>query len=331
MWNPRPDLRLRPAVPDDGEIVAAMCRQLSVDEGSSEVAGFTADAFRRDGFGAIVRFRCIVAELAGSPIGYALLCPDYDTDRLCRSLFMVDLYVEKTARRRGIAHALMAAAADAGRLAGARWMMWTALRDNAAARAFYLRVGREDDRLIECHASGSQFQATAAGGPPSAAYRLRPAQAADCTAIAGFLAALCRDTGRVPIDDAEARLRRDGFGADPAFSAAIAEAPDGAPIGYALYWPLYDTDLAAPGGLLSDIYVAPAWRRHGVARGLMTAVAGDVARFGGAFLGWFVDADNEGARAFYRRLATEAPEVAVFSCDEDAFERLAETGRAWRP
>ena len=45
--------------------------------------------------------------------------------------------------------------------------------------------------------------------------------------------------------DATARLLRDGFGAAPRFEAIIAER-NGAAVGYALFWPIYDSERGAP-------------------------------------------------------------------------------------
>jgi GNAT superfamily N-acetyltransferase len=242
-----------------------MCARLSVDEGSREPSLFTPDDFRRHGFGPAPLFRCLIAELSGRPAGYLLYCREYDTDHLCRCIYMADLYVEKAARRRGIGHDLMAAAADDGRQWEAPLMIWTALRHNAEARAFYRRVGHEQSDLVECIAERAQFRALVneAIAPPSS-IRLRPAAAKDYQAIAGFLAGLYLEVNRPAPDDIEGKLRRDGFGAEPAFTAILAETTRGEAIGYALNWLTYMTQSASTGALLSDLYVAPAWRRRGV-------------------------------------------------------------------
>ncbi len=135
---------------------------------------------------------------------------------------------------------------------------------------------------MECIAEKAQFRALVneAQAAPST-IRLRPAVAADCRTIAGFLASLYREVNRPAPDDVEGKLRRDGFGAEPAFTAIIAEAQDGEPIGYALYWLTYMTQSAATGALLSDLYVAAAWRRRGVARALIAATAKATADAGG--------------------------------------------------
>jgi ribosomal protein S18 acetylase RimI-like enzyme len=272
-----------------------------------------------------------VAELSGAPAGYVLHCPDYDTDHLCRGIYMADLYVEKAARGRGIGPVLMAAAADDGRQDGAEVMTWRAFRHNTPALDLYRRIGHENGDLIEYVAEDEQFQALAtAAERPAVAVRLRPARPGDCPALAGFLGALFREIGRPPVQDMEGKLRRDGFGAEPAFAAVIAETAEHVPIGYALFWQTYTTESAMSGGLLSDLYVVPAWRRRGAARALMAAAARASAEAGGEFLVWAVDAGNIQARAFYRTLSREAPEQVVCGCDVRQFARLADDARTWR-
>src|SRR5215813_11316369 len=148
---------LRPATPADGERVAAMCAALSAEEGLGATSQFTAAAFRRDGFGPMPAFACLIAEIDGAPVGYALHCQDYDTDRLCRSVYLADLYVEKAARGRGVGRALMAATAAAGRAQGARLMMWSVLRSNEPARRFYAMLGKEIDGQIEMVVARERF------------------------------------------------------------------------------------------------------------------------------------------------------------------------------
>jgi ribosomal protein S18 acetylase RimI-like enzyme len=330
MWSPQPQLLLRFATAGDGGLIAAMCAQLSRDEGSPRASRFSAAVFRRDGFGAVPKFRCIIAEISGKPAGYVLHCPDYDTDHVCRGIYMADLYVEKTARGRGIGRALMAAAADDGRQSGAAVMTWTAFRFNEPALILYRRVGHEAADLIEYAAEDAQFRDLAALYPQSSAFRLRPSRAADCAVLAGFLAELQHTVGRPPVAGLAEKLRRDGFGPDPAFSAILAETPEGIPIGYALFWQSYVTETEMTGGLLSDLYVLPAWRRQGVARALLAASARASAETGGEFLVWAVDADNGHAREFYRTLSREVPENVICSCDPLEFARLADEARTWR-
>jgi hypothetical protein len=52
-----------------------------------------ADALERDGFGPEPAFGGVVAEMAGSVVGYLLYHDGYDTDAACRPLMVADLFV----------------------------------------------------------------------------------------------------------------------------------------------------------------------------------------------------------------------------------------------
>jgi len=313
---------IRPATPADGERVAAMCAALSAEEATGKPSRFTAETFRRDGFGPQPAFACLIAELAGQAMGYVLQCDDYDTDRLCRSVFLADLYVETAARRRGIGRALMAAAARSGRERGARLMMWSVLSANLPARRFYAAIGEEIDDQIETLAAGPQFDRLVAAAAPADILVLRTATAADCPLLARFLNGLFAEIGLEQSLIAAARFSADGFGPDPAFTAVIAEHA-GLPAGYALFWPTYDTEWAIRGGWLSDLYMLPQARRHGIARRLMAEVAACTAARGGRYLTWLVHAENTRARAFYRTFGTEWPDGIPCICAGEKFRALA--------
>jgi len=327
MNTPTAPFRIRPATPADGERVAAMCAALTVEEAAGGVSRFTAEIFRRDGFGPQPAFDCLIAETGGQTVGYALYCDDYDTDHLRRSVYLADLYVETAARGRGLGRALMAAAARAGRESGAHLMMWSVLKTNLPARRFYATVGEEIDDQVETLALGPEFDRLAAAAVPADGIALRTATAADCPLLAHFLNGLFAEIGLEEQLDAAARFSADGFGPNPAFSAVIAEHA-GIPAGYALFWPTYHTESAARGGWLSDLYMLPQARRRGIARRLIAEVAARTAAQGGRYLVWLVDADNERARAFYRTLSTEWPNSIPCICADARFQALADSAQA---
>jgi ribosomal protein S18 acetylase RimI-like enzyme len=325
MGNPA-SVRIRPATPADGDRVAAMCAGLSAAEGLGIASRFSPEAFRRDGFGPDPAFSCLIAEAHGEAIGYALHCRDYDTDRLCRSVYLVDLYVETAARGKGVGRALMAAVARAGRAEGAELMMWGVLKSNQTARRFYATIGEEVDDQIETAAVGQRFRSLVAGAQASDGLSLRAAQPDDTPLLARFLDALLVDIGLPRRPGAAERFSADGFGGDPAFTAIIAERA-GTPLGYSIFWPTYDTESACRGGWLSDLYVAPEARGHGVARQLLSEVARGTAARGGRYLVWLVHASNHNARAFYRRYSDEWHDGLACICADDAFNALADSAR----
>lgn len=99
---------------------------------------------------------------------------------------------------------------------------------------------------------------------------------------------------------------------------------DGAPAGFALYFYNFSTFLGRPGLYLEDLFVRPAFRRKGVARGLFQAlarkaVAEECGRFEWSVLDW-----NENAIRFYRELgATPMDEWTAQRLSGDALHRLA--------
>ena len=96
-------------------------------------------------------------------------------------------------------------------------------------------------------------------------------------------------------------LERALFGERPAAEALIAELA-GEPAGYALFFPTFSTFLAIQGVWLEDLFVRPVFRRNGVGRALLAAVAARTRERGGERLEWAALDWNELALDFYRGL-----------------------------
>lgn len=141
-------LRLRAATAEDAEVVAGMAAALSRHEGVPP-PNFTAETFRRDGFGPDAAFATILAELDGRPVGYAISYPAYDVQSGSRGRHVADLYVEPEARGRGVGKALLAMVARVAKAHGARWLVLQMMRSNSNAEAFYRHLGgRQDEAAI---------------------------------------------------------------------------------------------------------------------------------------------------------------------------------------
>lgn len=132
--------------------------------------------------------------------------------------------------------------------------------------------------------------------------RIRAARESDASSIVSFvrkLAAFEREpAGSVKLTEAD--VLRDGFGTNPRFEVLIAE-HDGAPVGFALFFPNYSTWEGRPGLYLEDIFVEESARRHGAGRKLiaaMTRIARErkCVRIDLSVLDW------NPARGFYARL-----------------------------
>lgn len=140
-------VHVREAMPADAETIAAFAHALSLEEGYPAPA-LQAQHVRAEGFGASPRFRALIAERHGQPVGYALFFPAYDTDHAARGFYLQDLYVVPEARRQGVGRALMAAVARACAADGGCYVFWNALPRNRAGLAFYRAIGAWDERIL---------------------------------------------------------------------------------------------------------------------------------------------------------------------------------------
>ena len=153
-------ITVRLARPDDADFIVCMARALSVADGGKS-SRFTAESFRRDGFGEHAAFSTMVVEFNGEVVGYAVYYAGYDTDSATRGIYLADLYVDETRRRQGLGWALLTGLAAAARSDGARWMFWSVLKRNRGARRFYKKVAPELKDVIVCAAFGRRFNALA--------------------------------------------------------------------------------------------------------------------------------------------------------------------------
>ena len=122
-----------------------------------------------------------------------------------------------------------------------------------------------------------------------------------------------------------ASLRKAFFGPQSTAGALVAQC-DGKVVGYAVYFSTFSTFIGRPGLWLEDLYVRPKFRKHGIGRRLIEAVAGIAAqrncgRFEWTALNW-----NKNALKFYRRLGAKAMDQWVLiRLDSRGLRRLAAT------
>ena len=103
-------------------------------------------------------------------------------------------------------------------------------------------------------------------------------------------------------------LRSHLFGDRPCAEAIVAELGD-LTIGFALFFPTYSTFLTQPGIHLEDVFVRPEYRRQGVGKALMNAIAKIAHDRGCGRLEWSVLEWNQNAIEFYQSLgATILPD-----------------------
>lgn len=136
-----PALHLRGAVAADAPVILDFIRQLAEYERLRHECVATEDTVRASLFGAHPAAEVLLAELDGTPVGFALFFPTYSTFLAQAGLYLEDLYVIPSARGQGVGRALLA---ELARLTVARgWgrLEWSVLDWNAPAIRFYESLG----------------------------------------------------------------------------------------------------------------------------------------------------------------------------------------------
>ena len=117
-------------------------------------------------------------------------------------------------------------------------------------------------------------------------------------------------------------LNQSFFGSQPAAGALLARC-DGAPAGYAIYFFTFSSFLGRPGLWLEDVYVRPVFRKQGLGRKLIKAVARIGVERGCGRFEWTALDWNEPALKFYRDLgATERKEWVLIRMDPEGLRKL---------
>lgn len=138
----RPDsaISVRDARHEDAPVIVRMAGDLSRHDGDPDTH-FDLAAAKADIFGPRPWVSALVAEIGGPVAGMLLWYPAYETAWAARGAFVVSLWVDDPFRRRGVATALVAAAADRTRKIGGEYLWWASKPSNRRAHATYSSLG----------------------------------------------------------------------------------------------------------------------------------------------------------------------------------------------
>jgi GNAT superfamily N-acetyltransferase len=171
-------------------------------------------------------------------------------------------------------------------------------------------------------------QPTPAQAPAGTPWRVRPAVPADVERINALVRELADyerelDSVVATADDFRAAL----FGSNPRAHCHVAEVsgPDGpVVVGIALWFLSFSTWRGRHGVWLEDLYVQPQYRRLGLGRALLEALAQICVERGYRRLEWWVLDWNTPAQDFYRSLGAEPQgDWTTWRVHDDALVRLA--------
>ena len=155
----RPEhIRIRHATADDAATIVRMVRELADYEKLADHVRITEADVLRDGFGGRPWFECLLAEVDGEAMGFALFFHNYSTFQGRPGLYLEDLHVTEAARGLGIGRRLMARLAALALERGCPRLDLWALHWNSA-RDFYERLGfRQMEDWLPYRVDGDALQ-----------------------------------------------------------------------------------------------------------------------------------------------------------------------------
>ncbi len=138
-------IAIRPATPADLPLILAFVRELAAYERALDAVVATEEALGRhlfgDGVGRGPVAECLLGEVDGEAQGFALFFHNFSTWRGAPGLYLEDLFVRPSARRRGLGRALLSALARVALARGCHRFEWSVLDWNAPAIDFYRALG----------------------------------------------------------------------------------------------------------------------------------------------------------------------------------------------
>ena len=142
-------LSIRSGTSNDVPLLSTFFQEFAAYERVSTV--ISEEQLRQDGFGARPRFRVLIAEMDGSPAGYALFFDCYSS-LLGHGIFLEDLFVRPRFRGKSVGRALLAHVARLTEEANGFGIMFNVLDWNDGAIEFYRRIGATflDDLKTVC-------------------------------------------------------------------------------------------------------------------------------------------------------------------------------------
>lgn len=141
-------LVIRPTVKEDCKALIKMIVELAEFEGMADQVQITEDMLVRDGFETTPPFyKCLLVELDGEPIGYALYFYSYDIYAGGRSLYLEDLYIKEEFRGKGYGIKLFRFITQTAKEQECVGMQWCVLNWNKKAIDFYNGLGAYDYTL----------------------------------------------------------------------------------------------------------------------------------------------------------------------------------------
>lgn len=164
--EPGERLIIRPAQPDDADLIHRLIVGLAVYEREPDAVEATPESIRAQIESSPPPFECLIAELgddsAADPVGFALFFSNYSTWKGKTGIYLEDLFVLPDRRGTGAGKALLASLAQIAVERGCARLEWQVLDWNEPSIRFYEALGAEVMRdWLPCRLTGDSLEALA--------------------------------------------------------------------------------------------------------------------------------------------------------------------------
>jgi len=132
---------LRPASAADVPAIVSLITELAVFERLEHLLQVTPDTLHPQLFGPRPAAECVVGEVQGRVVAFALFFPNFSTFLGRPGLYLEDLYVQPAHRGTGLGRALLQHLARLAQARGCGRFEWSVLDWNARAIGFYESMG----------------------------------------------------------------------------------------------------------------------------------------------------------------------------------------------
>jgi GNAT superfamily N-acetyltransferase len=158
---------IRPAVEEDVELIYGLIVALAEYEREPDAVVGSPSMLRTWLFGSTPAAETLIAEVDGTPAGFALFHLTFSTWECQPGIWLEDLFVPPEHRRHGVGARLLSEVAAIAVERGYTRLSWTALEWNELALHFYRKIGASVLGEWKLHRlSGEALEAVADGGRP---------------------------------------------------------------------------------------------------------------------------------------------------------------------
>ena len=134
-------LTIRNSRPNDAPLIVDFIKELAIYEKLEHECRADAAAISAALFGATPRAFCILVEWDGQPAAFCLFFYNFSTFEAKTGLYIEDVFVRPSFRRKGIARAIFEHCAQRALAEGCARMEWSVLNWNVDAIEFYRSLG----------------------------------------------------------------------------------------------------------------------------------------------------------------------------------------------